>query len=924
MPAQDNVESRKATASDAVGAMTRHGDVDVQLRESEELNRSLMDASPDCVKVLDLDGLVLHMNTPGLCAMEIDDFGSVCGQQWDALWPEGAQRDIERSVASALGGEASSFQAYCPTAKGTPKWWEVTVSPVRDSVGGSVVQLLSISRDITARKQAEDRLRASEAEFRAIFEQSPVGKAQSSAKTGRFVRVNAKYCELTGYSAEELMEMSPLDLHLADDRDADAKIVGQFFLGETPHYNAEKRYLRKDGKVIWVHINSTMMCNAEGHPERTMAVIQDITERKQADEKLRIAHGTFRHLVENSPFGIYTVDADFQLVQVSLGAQKVFENVYPLIGRDFAEVIRILWPEPFASEAIAIFRQVLETGEPYHAPGTVEVRADIAAVESYDWKVERIALPDGRLGAVCHFYDLSERQRFESLLNESEERYRAATAAVSDVIWTNNAQGFMQGEQPGWQAFTGQSPEEYQGYGWSSAIHPEDVQPTIDAWNRAVAGESRFEFQHRVRRHDGEWRFCSVRAVPILTADGTVREWVGVHSDITERKRDEEKVQQLAAELAEVSDRKDEFLATLAHELRNPLAPIRNGLQLMKLADQQTHVIEQARAMMDRQLTQMVRLVDDLMDVSRISQGKLELRMERVALASVLSSAVETSGPLIDKMGHELTVTLPNRPIMVHADPTRLAQVFMNLLNNGAKYSDHGGRIHLHVELQGSAAVVTVKDTGIGIAADQLAHIFGMFTQVDQSLERSQGGLGIGLTLVKRLVEMHGGTVEAKSAGPGKGSEFIVRLPALADASQPEASCIGDEPAATMPSLRILVVDDNRDGADSLSELLKLMGNDTRTAYDGQQGLDMAEAFLPDVILLDIGLPKLNGYEACRLIREKPWGKATVLVAVTGWGQNKDRQRTREAGFDHHLVKPIDTQDLMKMLTGLPVGPNTR
>ena len=794
MPTQEDAEGLMVIVPETVGAMTGQRDVDLQLRQSEELNRSLMDASPDCVKVLDLDGRVLQMNMPGLCAMEIDDFGSVYGQTWESLWPAEARGNIEQSVARALAGAASSFQAFCPTAKGSPKWWEVTVSPVRDSVGGSVVQLLSISHDIT--------------------------------------------------------------------------------------------------------------------------------ERKQAEEKLRAAHDTFRYLVDNSPFGIYTVDADFRLVQVSVGAQKVFENVRPLIGRDFAEVIRIIWPEPFASEAIAIFRQVLATGEPYRAPSTVETRADIAAVEAYDWKVERLVLPDGRVGAVCHFYDLSERQRFDRLLHESEERYRAATAAVSDVVWTNNADGLMQGAQPGWQAFTGQSREHYQGYGWSKAIHPEDTQPTIDAWNQAVAGKCAFEFEHRVLRHDGEWRFCSVRAVPIMNADGTVREWVGVHADITDRKRDEEKLRQLAAELAEVSDRKDEFLATLAHELRNPLAPIRNGLQLMKLAGQQTPVIEQARTMMERQLAQMVRLVDDLMDVSRISQGKLELRKARVALAAALNSAVETSGPLIDAMGHTLTVTLPDALIMLDADTTRLAQVFMNLLNNGAKYSDRGGHIHLTAERQGGDAVITVKDTGIGIAADQLPHIFGMFTQVDRSLERSQGGLGIGLTLVKRLVEMHGGTVQATSEGPGKGSEFVVRLPVLADAdadtSQPEVPGNAEPSAAKMSSLRILVVDDNRDGADSLAELLTLMGNDTRTAYDGKQGLDMAEAFRPDVVLLDIGLPKLDGYGACRLIRQQAWGKSAVLIAVTGWGQDKDRQRTREAGFDHHLVKPVDPQDLMEMLAGIP------
>jgi PAS domain S-box-containing protein len=506
-----------------------------QLRASEQFNRSLMDGTADCIKVLDTDGRLVHMNTPGLCALEIEDFGSVCGQEWKAIWPADARGDIERSVTRAVGGEVSSFQAYFPTAKGTPKWWEITVSPVRDADGGQIVRLLAVSRDITERKRAEEQLR------------------------------------------------------------------------------------------------------------------------------------------------------------------------------------------------------------------------------------------------------------------------------------------------------------------------------------------------------------------------------------------------QFAAELSEADRRKDEFLATLAHELRNPLAPIRNGLELIKLASGRAATVEKARSMMERQVTQMVRLIDDLMDVSRISTGKLELRKERVPLASVLNSAVETSRPLIEKMGHELTITLPEQPLMVDADMTRLAQVFLNLLNNAAKYSDRGGRIQLNVERQGSDVVVTVKDTGIGLAADQLPHIFEMFTQVDRSLEKSQGGLGIGLTLVRRLVEMHGGTVGARSEGPGKGSEFVVRLPVVVDVSRPQESG-GELEQPVKSSYRILVVDDNREGADSLSEILRIMGNDTRTAYDGRQGVDVARKFLPNVVLFDIGLPELNGYEACRRIREQPWGKNIVLIAVTGWGRDDDRRRSREAGFDHHLVKPVDPQALMKMVAGMVVG----
>ncbi len=389
--------------------------------------------------------------------------------------------------------------------------------------------------------------------------------------------------------------------------------------------------------------------------------------------------------------------------------------------------------------------------------------------------------------------------------------------------------------------------------------------------------------------------------------------WVGSTTDIHEQRQTANELRRLAAQLSEADHRKDEFLATLAHELRNPLAPIRTGLQLMRLAGGRAVSLEQARTMMERQLSQLVRLVDDLMDMSRISTGKLELRKERVSLAAVINSALETSRPLIEEMGHELTVTMPKEEIVLDADLTRLAQVFMNLLNNAAKYSDRAGHIWLVVERQGSDVTVSIRDSGIGIAFDQLPRIFEMFSQVDRSLQKSQGGLGIGLTLVKRLVEMHGGAVDVRSEGLGEGSEFIVRLPVLVATTKPP---VAKEEAHVVlkSSLRILIVDDNRDGADSLALMLRIMGNDTRTAYDGQQGVEVAEEFRPEILLFDIGLPKLNGYEACRRIREQPWGKDMVLIAVTGWGQDEDRRRSRDAGFDDHLVKPVDPQALMTLL----------
>jgi signal transduction histidine kinase/DNA-binding response OmpR family regulator len=425
--------------------------------------------------------------------------------------------------------------------------------------------------------------------------------------------------------------------------------------------------------------------------------------------------------------------------------------------------------------------------------------------------------------------------------------------------------------------------------------------------------------------------YRAVVSTPLKTYNGTIVGMLSTHFRTTHRpsERDQRLLDlhaRLAADLIErrryeqalkdADRRKDEFLATLAHELRNPLAPIRNAIQITKMSDQR-EVREQARALMERQLEQMVRLVDDLMDVSRITRDKLELRRERVELAAVVRNAVETSRPVIEQACHELTVTLPPQPVHLDADPTRLAQVLLNLLNNASKYTDRGGRIWLSAERQGSDAVVSVRDTGIGIPREALGRIFEMFSQVDRTLERSRGGLGIGLTLVKRLVEMHGGRIEAGSDGPGKGSTFTLRLPALIEPPRPGHQGKEKEEVALRSALRILIVDDNLDGADSLSMMLRIMGNDTRTAYDGLEAVAVAAAFRPDVVLLDIGLPKLNGYDTCRRIREQPWGRGMVLIAVTGWGHEEDVRRSHEAGFDRHMVKPVDPCDLMKLLAGL-------
>jgi len=370
--------------------------------------------------------------------------------------------------------------------------------------------------------------------------------------------------------------------------------------------------------------------------------------------------------------------------------------------------------------------------------------------------------------------------------------------------------------------------------------------------------------------------------------------------------------------LNEADRRKDEFLATLAHELRNPLAPIRTGVHIMRLTGAEASA-QSVLPMMERQLQHLTRLLDDLLDVSRITRGKIALHVEPVDLGRTVQAALEACRPLIDKMGHELTVSLPPEPVTLDADPVRLAQIVSNLLNNAAKYTPPGGRIALHVERQGGEVEIRVTDNGTGIAPENLRRIFDMFTQVEGDTSQAQGGLGIGLALVKGFVVLHGGSVEARSDGPGRGSEFCVRLPVRStQAVAPAAPAPGGPRRA---KLRILVVDDNLDAAESLSLLLRMMGHEVRAAHDGEGAVQLGDDFNPQAVLLDIGMPGIDGYETCRRMRARGWGRDAKIIAVTGWGQDEDRRKSAAAGFDEHLVKPVDAETLARVIDAQSVVP---
>jgi PAS domain S-box-containing protein len=497
---------------------------------------------------------------------------------------------------------------------------------------------------------------------------------------------------------------------------------------------------------------------------------------------------------------------------------------------------------------------------------------------------------------------------------ETKSRLAAIVESSQDAIVGKTLEGIILSWNAGAERIFGYTPQEVIGRSILMLIPPERHAEEEDILACIRRGEAVEHYETVRVAKDGRRLDISLTISPVRDGTGRVIGASKIARDITARR-------QMEDDLREQDRRKDEFLALLAHELRNPLAPLRNGLQVMRLAARDANAVAEARSMMDRQLGHMVRLIDDLLDISRINRNKMELRRARVLLGDVINSAVETARPAIEAAGHEFTLTLPPGPVYLDADLTRLAQVFGNLLSNSAKYTPRGGHIWLVAARRGEEIVVSVRDNGIGIPAGSLRNIFDMFSQVDRSIERATGGLGIGLALVKGLVEMHGGTVLAESPGVGKGSTFTVRLPVLQTHLEPATV---DAPegwsAASGAGRHILVVDDNLDSAASMALMLKLTGNQVRTAHDGLEAIKLAESFCPQVILMDVGMPRLNGYEATRRIREQPWGRSITIVALTGWGQEGDKDRSRAAGCDGHLVKPVSLPDLEQLLAELSLA----
>jgi PAS domain S-box-containing protein len=682
---------------------------------------------------------------------------------------------LGRKLSEVAPERAEEVAAHCLKVLGTREMvryearykdrdFLVTLFPMGlDAVVGSSV-------DITERKQARVQLRASERRYKALIDNAPVAVAYNDL-SGRFEYANRAFCDLVGYTADELLGKTWQHITHPEDVGDDLSLANLVRAGRIPHYTLEKRYLRKDGAVVWVNLFGNFVLDDEGKPIQGVAAAIDITDRKLAEAALR----------------------------------------------------------------------------------------------------------------------------------QSEERFKELANNIDQFVWTCDELGQATWYSDRWYEYTGTTFAEMQGDGWKKVHDPAHLDRVVASLQECLRSGTAWEDTFPLRGKEGQYRWFLSRAVPIRDASGSVVRWFGTNTDVTD-------LRGLQETLKDKDRRKDGFLAVLAHELRNPIAPIRNGAQLLARLTVEGDAIRPVSAMIERQSVHLSRLLDDLLDAARISCDRIELRREITGISECVDAAVEMVAPVVREKGHLLEVVPSPRPMFVDGDKVRLIHCLVNLLNNAARFTAPGGAIKLRFFAEGASAVVEIVDTGAGISAELLPRIFDGFVQVPQALSQSSDGLGVGLSICKRLVELHGGSISARSAGIGRGATFALRLPLVRQTRGSSAPTL-----IAAASWRLLIVDDNSDAAQTLAALLRLEGQSVSTAYSGTEGLERAQAERPDLVLLDLGMPDVDGYEVARRMRAAD--PKVRLVALSGFGPPADRQRFLRAGFEQYLVKPVDAALIVRLLS---------
>ena len=812
----------------------------------------------------------------------------------------------------------------------------------------TIAIVIERQKELEQRVQTESTLRESEGRYRTLLTSIDEGfciievlfDEEQHPIDYRFLEVNPTFGKQSGLQdavGKTMRELRPM-------HDASwFEIMGHVAVSGEPI-----RFIKEAHQLAgqWYDVYA---CRVGEPASRKVAIVfNDITDRNQSQEALRDSHARFETLFDTSPVGMYVVDESFRLWKMNATTRATFGSFQDQIGTDFAQVLHVLWPPEIADEIAARFRHTLATGEPYRHAELSEVRNDRQIREYYEWELHRIGLPQGQHGVVCYFLDISAQVLAQQAVRESETRYRRLFEAAKDGILILDAQtGKITAANAFMCNLTGMKAEEFLGKELYEIGMFKDTQENKAAF-LDLQTKGYFRHEH-LPLHNQSGEEVEVEFVANLYSEGDRLVAQCNIRDISERSRLEKTLAAQAESLTVQARSKDEFLAMLSHELRNPLAPIRAAAHMMRLQEQQTGIeanpiLQQAREVIERQVANLTKMVSDLSEVSRVISGRIRLETQPVDLKRAIGHAIQTVTPLFEQREHAVSVSLCTEPLWALADPVRLEEILVNILNNAAKYTPDGGRVDVSCERtrdgERTFGVLRVRDNGVGIEESLLPRVFDLFTQADRSLARSSGGLGIGLSLARRLVLLHEGTILARSEGPGMGSEFTVRLPLItsphagaaaialtrADTAPLDAGATAAGKTAR-PAVRVLVVDDNVDLVTMLCGALRHQGYIVQSAHTGPDGLRLAQQWQPDIAILDIGLPSLDGYQIARRLRAEqlplmnPQSRSALpavrmkLIAITGYGRDEDIVRAREAGFDGHMVKPCDLEKLEQMMT---------
>lgn len=744
------------------------------------------------------------------------------------------------------------------------------------------------------RRGEEAALRHADYLTRAIVENSP-DCIKILDEGGRIVWMSPKGIELMeGRGLEDFKGSSWLELWESERGRCAARLA--LDTAKSGHLGRlEDCAFTRTGMRRWWNVALVELPAAPGEAGKFLAISRDVTARRIIEERLRESEERFRNMADHAPVMVWLAGVDGRRSYLS-------KSWYEFTGIPPSDDPVEDWHQAVHPDDLQETRMKLLEAHHEHRGRAVEycaLRADGEYRWLLDTAVQRHGVDGEFAGYIGSMIDITDRKVAEGAVRQSEELFRTLANSIPQLAWMARPDGRIFWFNQRWYDYTGTLRGTAAAEDWKSFHGLAESPAVMDSFATSLESGAPFQEAFTLRRHDGEYRWHLCQMLPIRDDEGQLRLWFGTHTDITEERESHRK--------------KDQFLATLAHELRNPIAPILTGLELIRAQANSTE-ISRLTSMMERQTKQMVHLIDDLLDMTRINTGKILLKKSSVRLREVLETAVEAAEPFIGQYGHHFENVPESREIVIKTDPNRMAQVVSNLLSNAAKYTPPGGHIRLSHGVDGNRPWITVEDDGNGITADQQEHIFDLFVQTDQA---RQDGLGIGLTLVKTLVELHGGEIEVHSEGAGKGSRFTVRLPECLSILSPghDAADVSQHAAGSWQ--RVLVVDDGKSTADILAMFFEMEGREVCVAYDGAEAVEKAKAFAPDLILMDLGMPRMDGFEAARRIRALPSGAGITMIALSGWGQDKDRQQSREAGFDEHLVKPVSPADLRELMARL-------